>query len=1331
MFRILNIVFVLSLLVSGVRAESIDSNKNWSQSVLKLKKEIKNVLGERFPFHSQVLRKGDKPEKFSVDISGVENLVLITDGTKDGNGWDHAVWADVKLYKADGSFDYLDMLEIVSGHAGYWKPLKNINGHGNKLSIQSKKYDHGIFLHADGEAVFNVNNEYVRLEALVGIDDESNHRASVRFVVQNVSAQLVKEQLLTQFPKIGTLFFNKLKGSTISWLTSNDSSAEKLVVSNLVSLLDQPGHFENLLKGVNTLPKSEQLGKYLDLFERASIIYNLQNELKWINPEAIRLAFDNMSANSDFKASEYKSKLDFIEEVYSASIDGMFKEDLESINNLHQVNKYKNEILLANPILDFDKIIVVRYKLGDGARKAMAPAIGTQSNNWSSHMSARMGNFECELAVLSNLRGDVKSETIFKPNNSSPVNCLKLHWDADRLMFTSVNDKDLWQIFEMDLNSNKVHQLTNVEEDDLHFFDGAYLPSGKIVASSNIAYQGVPCVNSADIIGSFCVYNPEDKDLRRISFGQENDWCPEVMNNGRLMQLRWEYSDITHYFSRIMLHMNPDGTNKKELYGSGSYWPNSLFDAKPLPGKNNSQFIGIVSGHHGIARSGRLVMFDPAKGRSEANGVMQEIPYRNKKVIPEIKDGLVDGVWPQFLKPQVLSKDYFLVTAKLSPESLWGIYLVDVFDNVTLIAEYEGEGVNEAIPVFKKKTPPVIPEKINLDKNESTVYIQDIYTGQGTKGIKRGAIKELRIFAYEFAYAKSPSGHMVQGIQAGWDMKRILGTVPVEEDGSVIFKIPSNIPISMQPLDEDGAAVQLMRSWITGMPGEVISCTGCHEDQNTIAQPKYTMASRKTPIQITAPEDGVRAFTFELEVQPILDRNCISCHDGVDTKPNFKDRSIDKVTGFGKSYLALHPYIHRQGPEGEMPVTNPMEYHASASDLIQHLNKGHKNVKLTDKELRTLYQWIDLNVPYHGTFKIQEVCGHNPEQRRNELMEKYANNVKVDWIKELEDYTKKLIGKGEITPVIPEPVKDRKEKKVKLKNWPFDESVAKSMQSQSSKKEIEVSLNGSVKITLKYIPAGAYVMGSNSGDIAAYPPSKQNVKEGFWMSECEISNEQMNVLFPEHDSRFQVQFWKDHVNEGYPANEPNQPVVRVNWDEAMEFCNLLSKKTGLKISLPTELQWEWAARAGGESEFWFGDENVDFSPFANLADMQLADMAVTGVNPMPMSKNNPLRPYFDYIPRSKVVDDGSMLAVNVGTYKPNPWGLFNMVGNVAEWTRSDYKPYPYKNNDGRNSGTLNNEKVVRGGSWKDRAKKATSFSRKAYQADQKVFNVGFRIVIEE
>ena len=133
------------------------------------------------------------------------------------------------------------------------------------------------------------------------------------------------------------------------------------------------------------------------------------------------------------------------------------------------------------------------------------------------------------------------------------------------------------------------------------------------------------------------------------------------------------------------------------------------------------------------------------------------------------------------------------------------------------------------------------------------------------------------MLSYEYAYNKTPSDHWVQGVQSGWDIKRLLGTVPVEEDGSALFTIPANTPISLQPLDSCGRAVQWMRSWLTGMPGETVSCIGCHEDQNQIPIPKRVVASTIKPHAIALPEGGQRPFTFELEVQPVLDRACIAC----------------------------------------------------------------------------------------------------------------------------------------------------------------------------------------------------------------------------------------------------------------------------------------------------------------------------------------------------------------------------------------------------------------------------------------------------------------------
>lgn len=1055
----------------------------------------------------------------------------------------------------------------------------------------------------------------------------------------------------------------------------------------------------------------------------------MKEEIEWINIQAIKAAFNDMASSSSFNVSYYKPKLTELLSLVEKGFDGIYKGDKESIDNARRAIELKREILLANPLLNEDKIIAARYNLGSGARNAMAPQLGTQSNNWSNQESAARGGFDADIVEISNLKGTPSLRTVYKPSNGSSIADLRMHWDADRVMFTRLQDDKRWNVFEVNLDGTGFRKLIENEEPDLEFYDGTYLPDGRILAISNIGYQGVPCVSGSDQVGNLVLYNPKDKNLRRLTFDQDANWNPVVMNNGRIMYTRWEYTDLTHYYSRIVMHMNPDGTENKALYGSGAMFPNSTFDVQPIPGKG-SAFVGIISGHHGIARSGRLIVFDPAKGRKSTCGMVQEIPYHDRPIKEEIKDQLVDGVWPQFIKPTVLNDKYYLVAAKLGPNSLWGIYLVDVFDNVTCIIKTEGEGFISPILRKKSVTPPVIPDRVKLDQKEATFFIQDIYEGEGLRGIPRGTVKELRLHAYEYAYVKTVSDHNWHGIQSGWDIKRLLGTVPVEEDGSVIFKAPANTPISIQPLDKDGVAIQWMRSWVTGQPGEVVSCIGCHEDQNQIAIPKRVIASQKEPSKLTPPEGGVRSFTFDLEIQPILDRACIACHNGekaFDLRGGKKDGM-----GYGTSYLNLHPYVHRQGGEGDMVVLQPYEYHPNTSELVRMLKRGHYNVELTDKEWRTLYNWIDYNAPDKGYFLANKLTtvpykGFDQIERRKELTDKYGNGAGVDWKKEIADYASYLKGKGEITPEMPEPMKEVKVKELKAKGWPFDAQKATEKQSTEGEPRKVVEIAPGVKMTFVRIPAGEFVMGSYNGPSDTYPTAKVKIKKAFWMAELETTNEQYNVIFPNHDSRFVDQQWKDHVVQGYPANKPEQPVIRVSYNDAMEYCRQLSEKTGLNITLPTEAQWEWACRAGSSSDFWYGDMHSDFGKKENLADKTTLLFAVAGVDPKPMKPTDFWYKYYTFLPKEESVDDGNLVQVGGKSYEANPFGLYNMHGNVSEWTRSDYLPYPYK----ENSKEVSEYKVARGGSYIERPKFSTSYSRKGFLPYQRVFNVGFRVVIED
>lgn len=1110
-----------------------------------------------------------------------------------------------------------------------------------------------------------------------------------------------------------------------------NTDTERALVLKLAAYLKDSSYIKNTIRQIETEKKVEtQITGYQKLHKQVQRMLLLQSELKWLNMEAIRLAYEDMKRIEGFDAVKYLPILTELEQQVKQGFGNIYSGDEAVLVNAEKAVANKRAILLANPLLNGDKILTVRYQLGNRDRRAMAPELGTQSNNWSNQESARRKGFNADIVELSNLRDEVQIRTIYKPDNTSSIADLKLHWDGDRAMFTQTMSDNRWNVFEVKLNNGDCKKLIDNPEPDLEFYDGTYLPDGRIIANSNIGYQGVPCVNGSDPVGNMVLYTPQSKNLRRLTFDQDANWNPVIMNNGRVMYTRWEYTDLTHYYTRIVMNMNPDGTEQKALYGSGSMFPNSTFDVQPLPGYA-SAFVGIISGHHGVARSGRLILFDPAKARKGAAGMLQEIPHRNRPIVEEVKDRLVDGVWPQFIKPSPLNDTYFLVAAKLDKNDLWGIYLVDKFDNVTCLHKMEGEGYISPIAVRKTVTPPAIPDRVKLDDKQATVFIQDIYEGEGLKGIPRGTVKSLRLHAYEYAYVQTQSDHNWHGIQSGWDIKRMLGTVPVGEDGSVIFKIPANTPVSIQPLDKDGVAVQWMRSWLTGQPGEIVSCVGCHEDQNQIVIPKRVIASQKAPHALTPPEGGTRSFTFDLEVQPILDRACIACHNGEGKAFDLRGGKKDG-RGYGTSYLNLHPYVHRQGGEGDMVVLYPYEYHPNTSELVRLLKKGHYNVQLTDAEWSKIYNWIDYNAPDKGYFNANVLKsfpyqGYDQIERRKQLTDKYAGGAGVDWKKEIADYAAQLKNKGEIKPVMPKKVSPVKEKVLKVKGWPFAPDRVKEMLADEKETVKVLEIAPGVQMTFVRIPAGEFVMGSYHGEPDTYPTTKVKIDKAFWMGELEVTNQQYNTIFPQHDSRYVDQQWKDHVVPGYPANKPEQPVIRVSYNDAMEYCKILSQKTGLNITLPTEAQWEWACRGGSDEDFWFGNLNADFGKKDNLADVTTNKFAVSGVDPQPMSPESPWYKYYTFLPKAANVDDGSLVQVGGKKYEANPFGLYCMHGNVAEWTRSDYVPYPYKENPKK----VSEYKVVRGGSYIERPKYSTAYSRKGFYPYQCVFNVGFRVIIED
>jgi len=1079
-------------------------------------------------------------------------------------------------------------------------------------------------------------------------------------------------------------------------------------------------------------------------------------DLEMVNLSAMRLAIRDMLKTfpAEYtKGEDYLKALDTYETRLPKIKDALRQGNKTALMKAGEVVSFQREALLSNPLLNFDRLLLIKRKpLGD-PRRAEEPNRGIgkfvgmpQQSSWQLQTMPNTDGWDNEICFLSPVEKEGGLTTLYIPPDGRLINEMDLHFDGDRLMFSMPDSRKLWQVFEMNIDGNNLRQVSPKDQPDVHNFDSCYLPNGKIAFISTAPFQGVPC-NASVNVGMMYLMDADGRNVRQICFEQDHNFCPTVMNDGRILYLRWEYTDIPHVWARFLFTMNPDGTSQREFYGSGGYWPNAIFFARPIP-DHPTKVVGIVTGHH-VGRVGELVIFDPALGRMSTDGVVQRIPGYRNKVQPLIQDKLAMECWPKFLHPWPLSEKYCIVACKPRPQDLWGIYLVDIFDNIVLLKEVEGYALLEPIPIRRTKRPPVIVDRVDLARDDALVFLENIYKGPGLKGVPQGAVKKLRLLTYHFAYHKVAGINHRVGADGPWEPKRVLGTVPVEKDGSAVFRVPANTPIAVQPLDADGKALQLMRSWLTAMPGEIISCVGCHEKQNSGPPNQRTIAAGKRPAQIEPWLGPARGFSFKREVQPVLQKYCVSCHDGSQQDKDLeipdlraeqgryyaykngvpeaniisgvpREELVRKYGGvFDPSYITLRSFVRVGGLESDLRLLYPGEFCADTTELVQMLMKGHHGVRLDAEAWQRIMTWIDLNAPCHGTWT--EVVGpektQNDHKRRIELRRLYGGPLEDPEV--YPGGEAPAMAQDKIVPVKPEPVPERAIKIHRLSDWPLSITEAKRRQDLTRR---VIDLDNNLKLEMVLIPAGRFIMGDANGCEDERPLTVVNIEKSFWMSRFEVTNEIYAKFDPSHDSKYEHKgSWMfNEWDLGWALNQPRQPVVRVSWKEAMEFCRWLSMRTGKDVSLPTEAQWEWACRAGTETALYYGDLDTDFSEFGNMADFTMRELVYDA-----RDQYSP-----DLVPRDARFNDKKLITAEVGSYKPNAWGLHDMHGNVWEWTRSTYRPYPYDSDDGRNDISDIGRKVARGGSWYDRPKRCRSAFRLSYPAWQKVYNLGFRIVIE-
>ncbi len=577
-------------------------------------------------------------------------------------------------------------------------------------------------------------------------------------------------------------------------------------------------------------------------------------------------------------------------------------------------------------------------------------------------------------------------------------------YDGKRILLAwkKSDRQDDYHLYELDVATCKLRQLTF----GLGFadYEGAYLPSGDLIFNSTRCVQTVDCWWTE--VSNLYTCDRNGKHLRRLSVDQVHTNFPTVLDNGRVVYTRWEYSDRGQIFPQPLFQMNPDGTGQTEFYGNNAWFPTTLLHARGIPGTR--KVVAVVSGHH-TRQTGKLTVIDPGKGRQENAGLQLVAPVRETKAVRVDRYGQKGDL---FQYPYPLSETEFLVTYapfgwQRRPVR-FKVYFMTADDRRELLAADPRISCNQPVPLAPRPRPHVRPDLVDHGEKTGTYFLQDVYAGPGLAGVARGTIKRLRVVALEYRAAgirsnrnRGPGGAALISTpiaidNGSWDVKVVLGDAKVWADGSACFVVPARTPVYFQALDANGHAVQTMRSWSTLQPGECFSCVGCHETKSDVPRGgrPAAMAVKAGPQRLAPFYGPPRGFSFVREIQPILDRHCVCCH---------KDRSRpapgglppsqpasrptvafsllgtqipDQQSGrkWSDAYLALtqrgrpNRLVHWISAQSAPPMLPPYHAGAAASKLVAMLEKGHNGVALSREEMDKIACWVDLLVPYCGDY---------------------------------------------------------------------------------------------------------------------------------------------------------------------------------------------------------------------------------------------------------------------------------------------------------------------------------------------------------------------------
>lgn len=665
------------------------------------------------------------------------------------------------------------------------------------------------------------------------------------------------------------------------------------------------------------------------------------------------------------------------------------------------VRRVKRDITFKNPLLDFSQILLVESPPYSGKHES-AHRNGYYYGN----------NSGGRLMVLDGLRPDALERDLIPPDGGFLMR-MDLSADARRVVFSMrPQGEQSFHLYEVGIDGKGQRQLTSSPYDDM---DPIYLPGGQILFSTSRGNSYVRCLPpSASTVLARC--DADGKNVYIISRNNEPDYTPALMPDGRVLYTRWEYTERPLWRLQKLWTINPDGTGEAVFWGNGSAYPDMLWEARPVPGTRRVMFAGV--GHHNVV-TGCLGLVDPERGREYPNGIWK---ITTELRWPEVGDGpelcapaspdYHGGHFYSYRCPLPLGPEDFLVSAAQSENSPFELYLMDIHGNRELI--YAGcRNILYAQPVRAREVPASVPDRTVWPKADEApapgvFFSPNVY--DGADGLPAGSAKYLRVIQMDAKTYSMPfkswrhSGPVISVIQED-GVKRILGTVPIQPDGSVAFRVPSGRALHFQLLDENQRCIQIMRSFTGVMPGETRGCLGCHGQHSVSPQSSGNPAAmRQAPADLTPPPWGTAvSVSYERFCQPILDKYCGQCHQGngeARAKLDLTLRGGEPERGVTDPKLLpfKEPYLTLVGPAWNSPLKakgtpgfgmagclnvevdlnygplRPFSMLSSTSPLIKMAMSGaHYNVKVEGEDLQKLIAWVDCNCVYRGEEEVRQI----------------------------------------------------------------------------------------------------------------------------------------------------------------------------------------------------------------------------------------------------------------------------------------------------------------------------------------------------------------------